>query len=203
MLEQGQDPGRDAAADVDAPSCDDAQADVACLGTVRRHEQVHCFDAIRTLACERGCRNPRRKVGRIAHEPDSRAGVANGDDGRRSDPFFIEPRLLGSQYVVREPVDVDEPWSREDVFSADPAEDAGECADHLELPRRARGKVGMATFRLSGHQPAADVEDSFSKAGPRGNDRDVAAGDLDSLLQDRPVRRPREPGSHTPSLRGR
>ena len=54
------------------------------------------------------------------------------------------------------------------MFGADPAEDAGECADHLELPRRARGEVGMAAFRLSGHQPAADVEEhSFQGRSPR------------------------------------
>ena len=72
------------------------------------------------------------------------------------------------------------------MLGADAAEEPGQCRDHLELARRAGREIGVASFRLSGHQPSIDVQEhALAEAGAGGNHRDVPARDASAFLQHR------------------
>ena len=87
-------------------------------------------------------------------------------------------------------IDIDQPWSGDDELHIDPAEDAREIGDQLELARRARGKIRVAAFGGERHEPSLDVvQHRDPEPGAGGDDRGVAARHRDALLQHRELAR--------------
>ncbi len=86
---------------------------------------------------------------------------------------------------MRELIDVDESWARDDDLDADTAEHPRQFGHQLELARRPRREVGVAALGRERNEAAVEiVEHADAHPGPGGDDRGIAARYRDALLQD-------------------
>ena len=124
-------------------------------------------------ALERGAADPCRKLGVIVRPTPT---PTHNRAGAMLLGVMIGPDPKDS---MGELIDVDQPWTRDDVLDADAAENPCQLADHFKLPRRARREIGMATLGRGGHETSVDVvQDGFAESGPRRDDRGVARSEL-------------------------
>ena len=76
---------------------------------------------------------------------------------------------------MRQPVDVDEPWSGDDVLHGGATVPGPQFAEQVDFSLGAGGEVGAAGFRRRGDETAANVvQQRLAEPGAGRDDSDVA-----------------------------
>ncbi len=159
-VERRQDLRGDAATQEDTARRDAVQADVGGGAAVDLQEERQRLDARLVAAVDAARRHFGRHVVEVVLE-----------QGRR--------------LVAREAQQVDQAWSRQDVFVGDAPVAGGEELQQGDLARRPRREVGVAALGWRGHQaPVLSNEHRLAEAGAGREETRVAVGRERALLHD-------------------